>query len=83
MVQSKSTREPVPTKTPTAEQQQIEVENEANQRANACWEEIQAVARKHSCRLEASINPELEPVGRYGNRVQIQAVLQVIPLVKQ
>lgn len=67
---------------PVAEQRQVELENEASERAEACWKEIQAVARKYFCRIEASIDPEVEQVGRWGNRVQLQAGIRVIPLVK-
>ena len=65
----------------SAEQQapQPETADQARARAQQCYQEMDAVLRRHHCRLVPQLHPELEPVGRDGSSGIVRASFGVIP----
>ena len=49
-------------------------EAERQARLDACGKELVAVLEKHRCQIIPQISSEVEPVGRFGDCVQVRAV---------
>lgn len=68
------TAEPIPTPTPTPTPSP---EDLARARAQACSAELQAVLRRHRCRIAPQLTAE--PIGTDGGRAILAAAYAIVP----